>query len=144
MFRVPALDGTCPGPREEPRIGAQMAAIRRRCMDCRKDALPGASRCAVHSAGEGWSAYKQRHPDRQRYYASSTWRRRRRAHLDAQPTYVRCGAAATQADHIIAVALGGDLKNGPLQSMCERCHRDKTVRDSHQAAKRAADRRRKS
>jgi 5-methylcytosine-specific restriction endonuclease McrA len=63
--------------------------------------------------------------------------------LDANPICVRCGAPATQADHIIAVALGGDLEHGALQSMCERCHRAKTVRDSHQAAKRAAaDRRR--
>jgi hypothetical protein len=61
-------------------------------------------------------------------------------HLNASPTCVRCRATATQADHIIAVALGGDLENGPFQSMCERCHLRRTAEDSKAAKRNAAHR----
>jgi 5-methylcytosine-specific restriction endonuclease McrA len=61
----------------------------------------------------------------------------RDGHLKANPT---CGQKASHADHVVAIALGG-TEDGRLQSMCAKHHHEKTVRDSHEAAKRAAARR---
>jgi 5-methylcytosine-specific restriction endonuclease McrA len=107
---------------------------RRRCL-CGKVA------CTRHGGSSGWAAYKLRRPDRAQAYASSEWQRRARAQLKASPNCVRCGARASHADHVLAVGLGGDF-DGPLQSMCTPCHRAKTLQESHEAARRAAERRR--
>jgi 5-methylcytosine-specific restriction endonuclease McrA len=112
----------------------------RRCLICHRVAVAGGSRCSIHNTS-GWPAYKARHPERARFYASGEWRSMRQAHLTANPTCVRCGAPATHADHIEAIALGG-RQDGALQSLCRACHATKTVRDSHEAAKRAAAKRR--
>jgi hypothetical protein len=87
-----------------------------------------------------WAAYKAQHPERAAFYASSTWRVMRDGHLKANPTCVVCGQKASHADHVVAIALGG-TEDGRLQSMCAKHHHEKTVRDSHEAAKRAAARR---
>jgi 5-methylcytosine-specific restriction protein A len=89
-----------------------------------------------------WAAYKTKHPERAAFYASSTWRVMRDRHLKANPTCVVCGARASHADHVVSIALGGS-QDGQLQSMCAEHHHAKTVRDSHEAAKRAAPRRRR-
>jgi hypothetical protein len=83
-----------------------------------------------------WPAYKTRHPERARFYASSTWRSMRDRQLRDYPTCV-CGEKASHADHVLAIANGGTT-DGRLQSMCARHHHDKTAEDSHEAAKRAA------
>jgi hypothetical protein len=93
-------------------------------------------------SGSGWASYKARDPIRTAYYSSAGWRRRRREQLEAHPL-CRCGAPATEVDHVLAVALGGDLRHGALQSMCAKHHHEKTVRDSHEGAKRAARGRRR-
>jgi hypothetical protein len=87
-----------------------------------------------------WPAYKTRHPERARFYASSTWRSMRDRQMKDYPTCVACGEKASHADHVLAIANGGTT-DGRLQSMCTRHHHEKTVRDSHEAAKRAAARR---
>ena len=102
--------------------------------------LCGKVGCAHHGSSSGWTAYKRRHPERAAFYASSTWRVMRDRQLRDYPTCVVCGEPAGHADHVLAIALGGS-QDGQLQSMCARHHRDKTVRDSHEAAKRAAARR---
>lgn len=89
-----------------------------------------------------WYAYKTQHPARAAFYASSTWRTMRERHLKANPFCVICGQKASHADHVISIALGGS-QDGQLQSMCAKHHHAKTVRDSHEAAKRAAARRRR-
>jgi 5-methylcytosine-specific restriction endonuclease McrA len=57
--------------------------------------------------------------------------------LAANPMCVVCGAKANHVDHIRPVAEGGAL-DGPLQSLCERHHRRKTLAESHRGMKRAA------
>jgi 5-methylcytosine-specific restriction endonuclease McrA len=53
-----------------------------------------------------------------------------------------CGEKAAEVDHITAIANGGSF-DGAIRSLCVRCHRRKTVADSHESARRAAaDRRR--
>jgi 5-methylcytosine-specific restriction endonuclease McrA len=88
-----------------------------------------------------WPAYKAKHPERVAFYASSTWRNMRDRHLKANPNCVVCGERASHADHVVSIALGGS-QEGQLQSMCAKHHHEKTVKDSHESAKRAAARRR--
>jgi hypothetical protein len=109
-------------------------AIVRRC-------LCGKVGCQHHGSSSGWATYKRRRPDRAQRYASSEWQRRARAQLKAYSNCVQCGQKASHADHVLAVGLGGDF-DGPLQSMCTPCHRAKTLQESHEAARRAAERRR--
>ena len=98
--------------------------------------------CQRHG-GSNWATYKAKHPERARFYASSTWRFMRERQLRDHPDCVVCGEKAGHADHVVAIALGGS-QDGRLQSMCRKHHHEKTVRDSHEAAKRAAARRRLS
>lgn len=91
----------------------------------------------------GWARYKQQHPDRAALYRGEAWRIRRDEHLAAHPTCVVCGRKATTADHIVNLAAGGTF-DGPLQSLCAPHHREKTLRESHEGAKRAAARRKES
>jgi 5-methylcytosine-specific restriction endonuclease McrA len=102
--------------------------------------LCGKVGCARHGTSSGWAAYKAKHPERAAFYASSTWRVMRDRQLKANPTCVVCGEPAGHVDHVLAIALGGS-QDGRLQSMCVRHHHDKTVRDSHEAAKQAKRRR---
>jgi hypothetical protein len=112
-----------------------------RCLTpmCGESVVPNGSRCAKHNTS-GWAAYKTKHPGRAAFYASSTWRSMRERQLRDYPACVVCGERASQADHVVSIALGGSL-DGRLQSMCAKHHHEKTVRDSHEAAKRAAARR---
>jgi 5-methylcytosine-specific restriction endonuclease McrA len=82
-----------------------------------------------------WPAFKPKHPERVAFYASSTWRSMRDRQLKAYPTCAVCGVRASDVDHVISIALGGS-QDGQLRSLCAKHHHEKTVRDSHQAAKR--------
>lgn len=95
---------------------------------------------AQNQSAQGWARYKQQHPDRVALYSGEGWRVRRSEHLAANPTCVVCGRRAVHADHIINLAAGGTF-DGELQSMCEPHHRQKTLRESHEGMKRAAQRR---
>mgnify|MGYP003152916879 CR=1 FL=1 len=57
----------------------------------------------------------------------SRWRRLRRMVLNRQPLCVRCGAPATDVDHIMPRAAGGDDSFENLQGMCKSCHSRKTA-----------------
>jgi hypothetical protein len=101
---------------------------------------PRARRRPAKRSTSNWLAYKTKHPERARFYASSTWRSMRDRQLKANPTCVVCGERAGHADHVLSIALGGS-KDGQLQSMCTKHHHEKTVRDSHAAARWADQRR---
>ena len=70
-----------------------------------------------------------------KFYNSRTWRKLRRAFLDANPLCVVCESngevtSATVADHIVPINKGGEsLDEKNLQSMCARCHNAKSARD---------------
>ena len=57
------------------------------------------------------------------------------------PACVVCGQPASHADHVLAIANGGTT-DGRLRRCAPKHHHEKTVRDSHEAAKRAGPRRR--
>jgi hypothetical protein len=90
-----------------------------------------------------WAAYKRRHPERARFYSSSTWRNMRDRQLREYPDCVVCGQKAGHADHVLAISLGGS-EDGQLRSLCKKHHHEKTVSDSHEAAKQAAQRRKRT
>lgn len=76
---------------------------------------------------------KQRANKRDKYRGSaasrgygSRWRRLRRMILNQQPLCVRCGAPATDVDHIVPRAAGGDDSASNLQGLCKSCHSRKT------------------
>lgn len=88
----------------------------------------------------GWARYKAQNPARVALYSGQGWRTRRAEQLAAHPLCARCGRRATAADHVISLAAGGDF-DGELQSLCMPCHREKTLAESHEGMKRAAQRR---
>lgn len=68
-------------------------------------------------------------PPSQRGYGKDH-RRLRRALLKDSPMCVTgCGRAATVADHVKAMCLGGATDASNLQAMCEPCHRSKSGRE---------------
>jgi hypothetical protein len=118
-----------------------MSPARRRSFGKRRACVSGTVDCQRHGRS-GWVAYKAKHPERAAFYASSTWRFMRDRQLKDYPDFVVCGQKASHADHVVAIANGGTT-DGQLQSMCAEHHHEKTVRDSHQAAKRTAAARRR-
>jgi 5-methylcytosine-specific restriction endonuclease McrA len=117
-----------------------MTAIPRACITCGRPSAPGGSRCELHGGGRGWDRYKARYPERAAQYRDPAWKTRRQAQLAADPTCAVCRRPATDADHVVAVSLGGSF-DGSLQSLCRRCHLAKTARDSAESKRRAAERR---
>lgn len=103
-------------------------------------AVAGASRCRNHIGKGGWARYKVAHPERALFYSSPYWRQRRQVWLAENPDCAVCGQPAKHVDHVRAVADGGPL-DGPVQSLCVKHHREKTLAESHRGMKRAAARR---
>lgn len=60
---------------------------------------------------------------------NATWAKVRRAWLAAHPRCVRCGALATEVDHIVALKAGGTNSGTNLRSFCKPCHSWRTGRD---------------
>ncbi len=94
-------------------------------------AVPGTSRCSAHSKGWRKSPAMQA---RSSYYDTPQWRARRKRQLEAEPNCAKCGAKASIADHIDNIGAGGD-PDGPLQSLCLKCHNIKTASEGGKAAK---------
>jgi 5-methylcytosine-specific restriction protein A len=105
-------------------------------------AVPGASRCRKHLGASGWARYMARFPERAQFYRSGGWRAARERQLRMEPNCRVCGQKAVVADHIRNRAVGGaDLDVENLQSLCQRCHDEKTTREGHRGMKRKAERR---
>jgi 5-methylcytosine-specific restriction endonuclease McrA len=113
--------------------------MKRTCLICGLDALPGQSRCAKHLGGGSWGRYIRKNPERAAFYASAAWRSARAAQLRREPNCAECGRPATHVDHIRPRAEGGAaLDPSNLQSLCETHHRAKTVQESHRGRRRAS------
>ncbi len=126
---------------------------------CRQYAVPGKQRCPEHQAQwEQWQEAKRQRwleirnrteeqkkqakiasqqkcdaqrptPDERGY--GSRWRKARQEYLKLNPLCVRCGAPATDVDHIIPhrgnQALFWDVNN--WQALCHSCHSRKTQKE---------------
>ncbi|MCB2190420.1 MAG: HNH endonuclease [Deltaproteobacteria bacterium] len=77
-------------------------------------------------------------------YSRASWKRLRAAKLRANPLCEHCikPTVATQVDHIVAIAKGGDPYDWDnLQSLCASCHSRKTNREDNGAFNAPRDRR---
>ena len=97
---------------------------------CPDLAPKGTSHCPTHRP-EPFGGGRNRPSFRARYGISqSEWQKiRRRAMRRDRRRCVLCGNRATQVDHIIPVSAGGSNAMTNLQSLCEPCHKTKTVDD---------------
>jgi 5-methylcytosine-specific restriction protein A len=78
----------------------------------------------------------QREYDRQRRRRAAVWSdygqawRRIRLDVLAEQPLCRCGAPATEVDHIKPLRRGGTHDRTNLRAMCKRCHSSKTAGES--------------
>jgi 5-methylcytosine-specific restriction endonuclease McrA len=105
---------------------------------CPKPGCPNLN-CAEHSSSRLYDQARRRarHADPERApglgrYNTPRWRRLRQVVLERDLICRACGEqAATEADHIVAIARGGDVWSlDNLQGLCARCHAVKTRRES--------------
>lgn len=96
--------------------------------------LTDARYCARHAHVEAEErAAVHRHVDQHRPSASKrgyghTWQKLRKLILHRDPVCVMCAReAATEVDHIVALAKGGDNALENLQGLCKSCHSRKTA-----------------
>jgi hypothetical protein len=106
----------------------------RACIICGEATYQG-SRCPKHASG-GWARHKAAHADN---YSTAAWRKRRKAQLAEFPTCraPNCTEEATEVDHIASLAGGGSFA-GAVQSLCERHHRLKTMKEANEGRRRKA------
>jgi 5-methylcytosine-specific restriction enzyme A len=91
-------------------------------------ALTSERYCLVHTRVAHRQHDRTRGPASQRGYGGA-WAKLRLLVLHEEPLCCVCGAPATDVDHIIALARGGDNSRGNLQALCKSCHSVKTLRD---------------
>lgn len=78
----------------------------------------------------------ERENSNKEFYNSWPWRKLRRKQLDKFPLCKHCYdkdiiTAATVADHIVPINLGGEsLNEDNLQSLCESCHNKKSASEA--------------
>ena len=90
------------------------------------------------SGSSGWAKWARKHPDRAQIYASPARKWARSQQLAEEPN-CWCGERARAVDHIVPIGEGGPpLDPSNLRSICAEHHKAKTLRESHEGAKRAA------
>lgn len=98
---------------------------------------------AKQKAKSRWGVYQeeQERSGQKRIYQKAFWKRLREQVL-RRDGYLCCECArqgrikpASEVDHIVPVARGGDNSLSNLQSLCHECHREKTRRESHERKK---------
>jgi 5-methylcytosine-specific restriction endonuclease McrA len=95
------------------------------------------------SGSSGWAKWARKHPERASLYASAGWKWARSQQLAREPN-CWCGEKASAVDHRVPLSQCGELLDPDnLQSLCKQHHGNKTLRESHEGMKRAAERRKK-
>jgi 5-methylcytosine-specific restriction endonuclease McrA len=100
---------------------------------CSLMALPGNSRCEQHKL-KSWSRRPVR-PDLDSAWSRLSLRRRKAFPICEMPG---CSRPSTSTDHIVPYSEGGTSAWANLQALCGPHHQEKTVAESHRAAKRKA------
>jgi 5-methylcytosine-specific restriction enzyme A len=60
-------------------------------------------------------------------YQTTRWQRIRKYQLSIEPLCRVCSRPGREVDHIVPISAGGDKwDNGNLQTLCTRCHSQKT------------------
>jgi 5-methylcytosine-specific restriction protein A len=97
---------------------------------CHLMALPGNSRCEQHKL-KSWARRPAR-PDLDSAWDRLSLRRRKAFPICEVPG---CSGPSASTDHIVPYAEGGTSEWGNIQALCGPHHREKTVAESHPAAK---------
>lgn len=84
------------------------------------------SYCSQHKR-EAWGGPK---PSASQRGYGADWRAKRIEVLNRDGWTCSCGQPATQVDHVIAKAFGGNDDPSNLRAICSDCHRVKTGKDS--------------
>ncbi|MEM9765209.1 MAG: HNH endonuclease [Pseudomonadota bacterium] len=96
-----------------------------RICGCGKRVAAGA-RCECQKArdAERKARFDKTRPSASARGLGADWRKIRARHLQKHPFCVRCGAPATDVDHIIPRAIAPERRLDPtnLQSLCSTCH----------------------
>src|SRR5262245_160040 len=90
--------------------------------------------CVVHERIMQRAYDRTRAPASRRGYGG-LWRRLRMIVLRAEPLCRQCAAPASEVDHILPLARGGDNSKENLQALCKSCHSAKTAREDGAWAK---------
>ncbi len=115
-------------------MAAPRACVVPRCPG--RVSLPGVSRCPEHQAAYR-KAFDAGRPSARRRGYDRDWEKLRATFLAAHPRCERCGAPATDVDHMTAISAGGArLEVANLRSFCHSCHSSRTGRDQGGFAKR--------
>ncbi|MFI5802963.1 HNH endonuclease [Streptomyces sp. NPDC051561] len=87
-------------------------------------------RCALHAPpAQPWARTSARNQDRTQH---PVWQRRIKPRALARDGWacVACGSReALEVDHIIPIAKGGEWSLENAQTLCQPCHRSKTLKD---------------
>lgn len=96
---------------------------------CPRKALVG-GRCREHSRGRGgWVGAGKSY--------GGAWARLVARRLAEEPTCRRCGSRERlEVDHIVSRGMGGPDTFENTQTLCHRCHLQKTAQESHAGRKR--------
>lgn len=96
---------------------------------CRIVSCPQLRPCPIHDTERPAVRAPDPRPSATARGYDGPWHRLRRAVLARQPWCARCGALATEVDHVVPRRAGGPDHPSNLQALCRRCHRRKTIED---------------
>ena len=99
--------------------------------DCPNLAQPGERFCEYHKKiwNRKYNRIKKREGINRAYWSSARWRKIRKKFLQEHPYCCKCGAKATEVDHIIPISKGGTDDKNNLQALCKSCHSRKTAKE---------------
>lgn len=108
----------------------------RLCSKCGVKVYDGTTRCSEHKVKHNWADDKIRGNRHERGYGSE-WEKTRKIVLKRDDYLCVNHKAkgifrkATDVDHIIPKERGGTDNIDNLQSLCSKCHREKTAKESN-------------
>jgi len=106
--------------------------LRRVCILCPRDALPGGSRCSQHERSN-WNRYKPAHAP---VYRTRQWTDLRKRVLREEPICAAegCQERSTSVDHVVSLADGGEpYARSNVRGMCRHHHRKRSSQQGAQA-----------
>lgn len=67
----------------------------------------------------------------EKFRNSTLWKKLRSRHIKEEPFCVKCGRIGRDVDHIKPIEDGGNLTDpNNLQTLCKKCHIDKTKKEN--------------
>ncbi|MBZ7939675.1 MULTISPECIES: HNH endonuclease [Campylobacter] len=103
------------------KCGRRIETHIRKCEECNK--------AYKKTINKNYDLFK-RNKESAKFYNSSEWRKLRTIFINKNPFCFNCGKLAKIVDHIIPIKQGGNrLNQDNLQSLCIKCHNEKTKKE---------------